>query len=101
VRRFVALIIDVPPTSRPRGVRKLRPPNVPAPSVLTKSQSNSGIPAAPRQWCSPLKVNSGGIVSSWGKSGPASSSRTLRAAFSDKRAATTPPLEPAPTTMTS
>ena len=59
---IVALIIDVPPTRRPRGTRKLRPPNVPAPSVLTKSQSNSGIPPAPRQWCSPLKVNSGGTV---------------------------------------
>jgi hypothetical protein len=46
-------------------------------------------------------VNSGGTVSSCGKSGPASSSKTLRAAFSDKRDAMTPPLDPAPTTMTS
>ena len=76
---IVALIIDVPPTRRPRGTRKLRPPKAPAPSVLVKSQSNSGIPAAPRQWCSPLNVNSGGIVSSRGKSGPASSSKTFRA----------------------
>ena len=43
---IVALTIDVPPTSRPRGTRKLRPRNVPAPSVLAKSQSNSGIPPA-------------------------------------------------------
>ena len=41
---IVALTIDVPPTKRPRGTRKLRPPSVPAPSVLAKSQSNSGIP---------------------------------------------------------
>ena len=81
---IVALTIDVPPTRRPRGTRKLRPPSVPAPSVLAKSQSNSGIPPAPRQWCSPLKVKSGGTVSSCGKSGPASRSKTLREAFSDE-----------------
>src|SRR5271170_3034590 len=86
---MVALTIDVPPTRRPRGTRRLRPPNVPAPSVLVKSQSNSGIPPAPRQWCSPLKVKSGGTVSSCGKSGPASRSKTLREAFSVRRAATT------------
>jgi len=98
---IVALTIDVPPTRRPRGTRKLRPPNVPAPSVLMKSQSNPGIPPAQRQWCSPLTVNSGGTACSCGKSGPASISKTLREAFSVRRAATTPPLEPAPTTMTS
>ena len=65
---MVALTIEVPPISRPRGSHSFRPFSVPERSALKKSQSNSGI-AAVFQLCSPLTVNSGGTTSSFGKVG--------------------------------
>ena len=97
---IVALTIDVPPIRRPRGNQIERPPSVPERSVLRRSQSNSGRPAV-FQLCSPLTVKRGGLVSSSGKSGPASISSTRQCSSSVSRAAITPPLDPAPTTMTS
>ena len=55
--------------SRPRGSRRVRPPSVPERSVLTSSQSNSGMPAT-RQLCSPLTAkNYGQNPKSWAVAG--------------------------------
>ena len=97
---IVELIIEVPPTSLPRGRRSARPPRRPARSRSSNPHSYSGRPGT-SQLVSPLTANSGIWAASSGKSGPASSSSTRRAESSLSRAAATPPADPAPTTMTS
>src|SRR5262245_51316678 len=58
------------------------------------------MPAGSQCW-PPLTTNSGVSSSSSGKSGPASSRSTRRPSSSESLDATTPPLEPEPTTTTS
>ena len=92
--------MDVPPTSLPLASLISCPSVVFARSVFQYRQSNSGIPAT-FQLCSPLTAKRGRILCSSGKSGPASKRSTLHDGSSDNRAETTPPLEPAPMTITS
>ena len=98
---MVALTIEVPPISRPRGSHSSRPSSVPERSVLKKSQSNSGMAGRlPAVLATDREQRRHDLLVGESRGRPRSAAPGSPG-FSVSRAAATPPLDPAPTTMTS